>query len=77
VYKSWLSNETHSEFTRSILTGAALAMASPVLTAYYPSWKIYKGYKPSDLRLDLLNYVCYAFARYESPVSVSLDALDL
>jgi GH18 family chitinase len=52
-------------------------MASPVLTAYYPSWKIYKGYKPSDLRLDLLNYVCYAFARYESPVSVSLDALDL
>jgi GH18 family chitinase len=39
-------------------------MGSSVLAAYYPSWKIYKGCKPSDLRLDLLDYVCYAFIRY-------------
>lgn len=39
-------------------------MATPILTAYYPSWKIYKGCKPSGLRLDLLDHVCYAFARY-------------
>lgn len=34
-----------------------------VLGAYYPSWKIYKGSKPSDLRIDELTHVYYAFAR--------------
>lgn len=34
-----------------------------VLGAYYPSWKIYKGEKPSDLRIKELTHVYYAFAR--------------
>jgi hypothetical protein len=39
-------------------------MGTLVLDACYSSWKIYKGCKPSDLWLDMLSYVCYAFFRY-------------
>ncbi|KAF2845795.1 glycoside hydrolase family 18 protein, partial [Plenodomus tracheiphilus IPT5] len=31
--------------------------------AYYPSWRIYRDRKPSDLKLSLLTHVYYAFAR--------------
>ena len=42
---------------------AAKPGQSQILGVYYPSWKIYKGHKPSDLRLELLTHVYYAFAR--------------
>ncbi|KAJ8118105.1 hypothetical protein OPT61_g841 [Boeremia exigua] len=43
-------------------------MRDPVVAAYYPSWKIYKGCKPSDLRLDLLDYSLDPKADFSLPV---------
>lgn len=46
-----------------------------MVAAYYPSWKIYKGCKPSDLRIKLLTHVYYAFARCDANGNVhGLDA---
>ncbi|SMR64448.1 unnamed protein product [Zymoseptoria tritici ST99CH_3D1] len=41
-----------------------------VVGAYYPSWRIYRDRKPSDLRLASLTHVYYAFARIKEDGSV-------
>lgn len=35
---------------------------SQIIGDYYPAWKVYRGRKPSELRLHLLTHVYYAFA---------------
>jgi GH18 family chitinase len=35
----------------------------------YPTWKIYKGHAPSELQVQLITHIFYAFARY-TPVLV-------
>ncbi|KAI0834466.1 glycoside hydrolase family 18 protein [Hypoxylon sp. FL0890] len=34
---------------------------APINAAYYPNWRIYKGFPPSYLQLDCINRVFYAF----------------
>ncbi|SMY29793.1 unnamed protein product [Zymoseptoria tritici ST99CH_1A5] len=46
-----------------------------VVGAYYPSWRIYRDRKPSDLRLASLTHVYYAFARIKEDGSVYLADL--
>lgn len=41
-----------------------MSSSQPLINAaYYPSWRIYKGFAPSYLPLDCINQVLYAFVR--------------
>ena len=53
-------------------------MASGYINAvYYPSWRVYKGFSPSKLQLELVTHVFYAFARVNEDGSLRVCADNL